>query len=82
VRGTWTADLSGAVKTVEFDERSEVTDETLKELAPFAELEELVLNDVQITDDGLKYLPTFPHLKVLSLRGTQVTDKGLKELAR
>ena len=53
----------------------------LKELAPFKNLQSLLLRCVNVTDAGLKELAPLQDLQALSLEGTPVTDAGLKELA-
>jgi Leucine Rich repeat len=59
-----------------------VTDESLKHLAAFSQLQILKLDAAsKITDDGLKELASLKQLQDLGLGSTQVTDAGLKHLA-
>ena len=58
---------------------SNVTDETLKNLAGFKLLKELDLNDTQITDAGLAILKSCPSLEKLRLANTKITDDGFRE---
>jgi internalin A len=60
---------------------SDVTDETLKELAPLKGLSTLSLRETKVTDSGLRELAQFKALIFLNITDTNVTDAGLKELA-
>ena len=58
-----------------------LTDDDLKMLAQFTNLEKLVLNNTSITGDGLIYLQKLPNLRILSLSGTKTIVEKLKLLA-
>lgn len=59
-----------------------ITDEQLKQLAEFKQLQWLrVSSSEEVTDAGLKTLSALKQLRSLSLEGTQVTDTGLRELS-
>src|SRR5262249_33382989 len=58
----------------------QVTDQGLKELARFKNLERLGLGK-NVTDAGLKELAGLKSLQILWLTHTKVTDAGMKELA-
>jgi hypothetical protein len=60
-----------------------VTDEGLRELAEFPELEELILTcDYAVTDKGIQQLSPLKHLRELAVSDTQVTRDGAEELRR
>jgi internalin A len=59
-----------------------VTDESLKYLAAFTQMQVLKLDAAtKVTDAGLKELASLKQLQDLGLGSTQVTDAGLKHLA-
>jgi hypothetical protein len=60
---------------------TKVTNEGLKEIAGFTQLEKLSLERTKVTDEGLKELTGFKNLKVLYIYGTGVKGEGLKHLA-
>lgn len=57
-----------------------VTDEDLKYIMFFPELEALHLSGARITDGSLKYFYNFQKLKILNIDDTNITDAGLKHL--
>src|SRR6266852_5919656 len=58
-----------------------VSDEDLKKLPDYSDLEELDMHSTQVTDRGLKELARLPKLQRLDLGLTEVTDAGMAELA-
>jgi hypothetical protein len=58
---------------------SDVTDETLANLAGMDQLHKLDLSDTQITDDGLAVLAKLPKLRSLYVANTAVTDDGFRK---
>ncbi len=58
------------------------TDEMLKGLQGFQDVQTLSLANTQITDAGLKSLSQFPRLTSLDLSHTRVSDAGLVELRK
>jgi hypothetical protein len=61
--------------------RSTVTDDALKEIRAFPQLEVLSLRDCTgLTDAGIKEIACLKQLRSLQLDGTPVTDAALKEL--
>ena len=56
------------------------SDDLLKEIAVFTNLEYLNLNGSPVTDSGLKHISTLPHLLELNLGGTQIKGMGLSNL--
>ncbi len=61
-------------------EKTDATDETLKDLNQFPELKRLYLSP-KITDAGLAHIKGLTQLELLYLKGSQVTDQGLALLA-
>ena len=61
---------------------TKITDEGLKDVAKFQQLEWLVLIDTKITDAGLKDMAKLRKLEELRLDGTKITDEGLKDVAK
>lgn len=57
-----------------------LTDDALKNLSHFQQLEELDLSQTQIADKGLKYLGGVKSLRDLDLTATSITDVGLSYL--
>src|SRR5262245_45691854 len=61
----------------------EATDENVKHLANFKELQKLgLLFSRDLTDTGLQHLAKLTKLQELSLQSTGLTDAGLKHLAK
>ena len=58
-----------------------ITDDTLKEVATFPNLNALDVQFTDITDEGLRYLSAAPALRLVVLNGTSITDEGLSHLA-
>jgi Leucine-rich repeat (LRR) protein len=58
-----------------------ITDETLVEVAKLKNLTRLHLEKTQITDNGLIQLKPLQNLEYLNLTGTQISDAGLQTLA-
>jgi hypothetical protein len=58
-----------------------VTDDDLKTVAKFSNLENLNLNNTEITGDGLKHLIGLPNLRSLSLSGTRISEEHLRDVA-
>lgn len=58
-----------------------VTDQDLKKLLVFQNLEKLILNQTEITDDGMNILQQFKNLEVLGLSGTQISVQAIPLLA-
>ena len=56
-----------------------VTDEDLRSLRYFSELQTLYLHNTNVSDTGLKHLKKLPSLNVLVL-GDCITDEGLKDI--
>ena len=61
---------------------SQITDESLKDVAKLQNLTRLYLGDTKITDAGLKEVAKLQNLTRLRLPRTKVTDAGLKEVAK
>jgi Leucine-rich repeat (LRR) protein len=59
---------------------AQITDASLKELAPLRNLTFLDLSSTQVTDAGLKEVASFKKLTALVLANTQVTNAGLTRL--
>ncbi len=59
-----------------------VTDEDLKVIADFSNLEKLILNQTNIKGAGFRDLSTLSKLKILSLSGTKIEAKFLADLAK
>jgi hypothetical protein len=60
--------------------RTEIGDDSLKQLALQTQLEVLNLESTKVTDAGLQHLRALPNLRVLYLNRTAVTDEGLDHL--
>jgi internalin A len=58
-----------------------VTDEDLKYLAPFKQLQTLVLKRTKVTDAGMKKVGAIRSLQSLDLGFNGLTDDGMKDLA-
>jgi uncharacterized membrane protein len=56
------------------------TDQMLKGMAAFPNLENIHLEKTSISDEGLAELKKFPKLETLNLYGTKISDNGLKNL--
>ena len=70
------------VTSVQFLERSNVTDRDLAPLESLDRLEELAIHGAPITDSGLKHISNLTELRILSLWETRgVSDAGLVHLA-
>lgn len=57
-----------------------VTDQMLKNMAAFPNLERIQLEKTSISDEGLAELNKFPKLETVNLYGTNISDIGLKNL--
>jgi uncharacterized membrane protein len=56
------------------------TDQMLKNMAAFPNLERIQLEKTSISDEGLAELNKFPKLETVNLYGTNISDTGLKNL--
>jgi hypothetical protein len=74
-------DFFDRVHSVVFQARP-FTDEDVKYLLRFPEVEALFLFDAPITDKGLEHLTRLSQLNNLVLDGTKITDAGLQHLIR
>jgi internalin A len=71
------------VTSVQFLERSNVTDRDLAPLESLDRLEELAIHGALITDSGLEHISNLTELRILSLWETRgVSDAGLVHLAK
>ena len=71
------------VTSVQFLDRSHVTDRDLASLESLDRLEELAISGAPITDSGLKHISNLTELRILSLWETRgVSDAGLVHLAK
>lgn len=59
-----------------------VTDEDLKYLISFPEVEVIQLTNSKITDKGLNYFSELKKLRILKLEKTNITDNGLRFLKK
>jgi hypothetical protein len=75
------SDPPGRVRSVNFRPGS-CTDETLRFVGAFPELEDLELFQQPVSDDGLRHLSGLTNLRWLGLSGTRVTGAGLRYLLR
>lgn len=66
--------------TLVLSERSQFTDETLKDIRVFTQLKSLWISSTQVTDSGLVHLKSMDKLEDVRLYHTQVTDNGLLHL--
>jgi hypothetical protein len=57
-----------------------LTDQMLKDMAAFPNLERIQLEKTSISDEGLAELNKFPKLETVNLYGTNISDNGLKNL--
>jgi uncharacterized membrane protein len=57
-----------------------LTDQMLRDMAAFPNLEKIQLEKTSISDEGLADLKKFPKLETLNLYGTNISDNGLKNL--
>jgi internalin A len=74
-------ELFQEVTSVQFLDRSSVTDRDLAPLESLDRLEELAISGAPITDSGLKHIAKLTELRILSLWDTRgVTDAGLVHL--
>ena len=70
-------------KVIRLDlDRTQITDEGLKEVAKLQNLEGLNLRETQITDESLKDVAKLQKLELLALEGTKVTKAGVAELKK
>ncbi|EMP03560.1 hypothetical protein [Leptospira santarosai] len=60
----------------------EMTDEGMKYLVVFPNLETLTLDNSKITDEGLKQISTLPKLDDLSLGRNKITNKGIEYVSK
>jgi internalin A len=71
------------VTSVQFLERSNVTDRDLAPLESLDRLEELAIHGAPITDSGLEHISNLTELRILSLWETRgISDAGLVHLAK
>jgi internalin A len=71
------------VTSVQFLERSRLTDHDLAPLESLDRLDELAIHGAPITDSGLKHISNLTELRILSLWETRgVSDAGLVHLAK
>ncbi|UOG58846.1 hypothetical protein [Leptospira noguchii] len=60
----------------------EMTDEGMKYLVVFPNLQTLNLEDSKVTDEGLKQISAFPKLDDLTLGRTKITNKGIEYISK
>ncbi|WP_218933035.1 leucine-rich repeat domain-containing protein [Roseimaritima multifibrata] len=82
----WLIDLTGedyvrTVWIVNFDDKSDPSDDDLEVVERFDALKQLTLmNRKKITDEGLRHVSGLTELEVLALNGTNVSGEGLSHL--
>ena len=74
------ADLGNVIELILTD--TQITDESLKEMAKLQRLETLQLSYTRITDAGIKDVAKSQQLGSLFLTDTQITDAGIKDVAK
>ncbi|EMO86271.1 hypothetical protein [Leptospira santarosai] len=60
----------------------EMTDEGMKYLVVFPNLQTLNLEDSKVTDESLKQISTLPKLDDLTLGRTKITNKGIEYISK
>ena len=61
---------------------TQITNQSLKDVAKLQDLESIGLGNTKITDAGLKEIAKLKNLISLNLGNTKITDEGLKEVAK
>ena len=74
----WTSNDAGQITYLHL--HPSTTDETLRGMGGFSQLERLNLSGTTITDRGLAHLKGLNELRKLNLPGTQITDAGMAHL--
>lgn len=71
----------GVLKVIDFRAKPQLTDDDLRNVRSFTELEGLNLSNSCVTDEGLVQLRDHPRLWLLVLDGTKVNGEGFETLA-